>query len=314
MPTTLTRSTLRRALFNLFCMGYPCGVGLLLVMRLVFSFIPLLTLITTFLPFLFFPLAFLLPLALLARSRLAALSNLVLLIVGLALYAPLYLPRPAAADNSAARLRVMTFNLGPGQAAPQEVTAAIANENADIVAVQELTPATAESFKQQLARYPSMILLPENGSVGFITRYPILRSEWFRPSGSGRPGLDLILDVAGTPVHFIAIHPDPPDIAWLGDTELPIGVDDSEQAREIANVAATAARLKGPVIVAGDFNSGDSSRGYQAMASVLRDSYREAGRGLGLTFPHGLMVDRIPIPGPFVRLDYIFHSASSAST
>ncbi len=299
--------TIWRWILAALCLLYPSLLALLLLSKAVFSPFPLLTLVTSFMPFLFLPVPLLLLIALLTRSRLAAFSNAVLVVIGILLYAPVYLPRAANAEARASRLRVMTFNLGPGQATPQGVAEAIANENADIIAVQELTPATAEALRQQLV-YPAMILQPEYESIGLISRYRVIRREWIRPLGQGRLSLNVILDVGGTPVHFLAVHPYPPDIIWLADLPVPVGLDDSEQAKEIANFAATASRLGNYTLVAGDFNGGDSGRGYQAMASVLQDSYREAGSGLGFTFPSELRFGRFPIPGPFIRLDYIFHS------
>mgnify|MGYP003290207490 CR=1 FL=1 len=54
-----------------------------------------------------------------------------------------------------------------------------------------------------------------------------------------------------------------------------------------------------PVLVAGDFNDPPASYIYQKMAHILKDSYREKGKGFGTTYSHKL--------GSF-RIDYIFVS------
>ena len=53
-----------------------------------------------------------------------------------------------------------------------------------------------------------------------------------------------------------------------------------------------------PVIVAGDFNDTPASYIYQRMRKLLRDSYREKGKGFGTTY-HGKF--------PAFRIDYILH-------
>jgi len=50
------------------------------------------------------------------------------------------------------------------------------------------------------------------------------------------------------------------------------------------------------------------SRAYRLISHQLADSFREAGQGWGFTFPQDVWIDGWQIPGPFVRLDYIFHS------
>jgi hypothetical protein len=62
-------------------------------------------------------------------------------------------------------------------------------------------------------------------------------------------------------------------------------------------------------LVLGDFNISDQTRAYWLATRRLRDSFREAGRGMGWTFAEGLHLDDIAIPGPFTRIDFILHTA-----
>jgi len=72
------------------------------------------------------------------------------------------------------------------------------------------------------------------------------------------------------------------------------------------------------VLVVGDLNVTDRSRAYRVLRGSLGDAYRDAGRGMGFTFPNGLRVgDLAPhggwagtlrIPARLLRLDYILHS------
>jgi endonuclease/exonuclease/phosphatase (EEP) superfamily protein YafD len=271
----------------------------------------ILALVNVFAPFLFAPLLLSLLLALFWRSKLVLLGTLAGLALFAVLYLPLFLPRLHAAPEPAnGRVRVMTFNLGPGQSQPEQVSAAIANENADIVAVQELVPETAALLRARLQkRYPYTVLNLNTSNTGVLSRYPITKGEWFRAAGMGRYDLHLALAANGTVLHLLAIHGSTPDIAWSRKTHLPVGLDDKDSQRQAADIADRAKGLGGRVLVAGDFNMSDQSPGYAYLADVLHDTYREAGWGLGFTFPNGLKVVGVTLPWPVVRLDYIFHSA-----
>jgi vancomycin resistance protein VanJ len=76
-----------------------------------------------------------------------------------------------------------------------------------------------------------------------------------------------------------------------------------------------AAAQKGPVILAGDANATPQSDVYRMLAGWLKDSWAEAGYGLGHTFPAnresggtGLSYNGIPLPPGLFRIDYVFHS------
>ena len=186
----------------------------------------------------------------------------------------------------------------------------IADAGADLVAVQELTPASAQALRDGLgAGYAHVILDASAGDIGLLSRYPILSSERFRPAGTGRRALQAVLDVDGAATQVIVLHPVPPDLCWERSWPLPTGVRQDRVDRELADAAARASRLPGPVIVLGDLNAGDLTRGYASMAAVLADAYREAGSGFGFTFPFGLTLGDVSVPGPLVRIDYVFHSA-----
>ena len=70
-----------------------------------------------------------------------------------------------------------------------------------------------------------------------------------------------------------------------------------------------------PLIVTADFNATDQSYAYYLITRQLNDSWREAGWGLGHTFPGG-PIPSLPrpvvagylIPTWVARIDYIFYS------
>ena len=262
-------------------------------------------------PFLFAPLLLLLPLAFLLRSRAAAISTMAVLVLFAVLYGPLFVPRLAPAPALTGEpLSVMTFNLGAYRAPPERLVSVIESENADVVAVQELVPATARALRDGLGtRYPYTILEPTAADTGLLSRHPIVASERFRPAGFGRLALHTVLDINGRLVQVIVVHPRPPGFRWRRRWPLAVGVSYDALSKEITDVARRAAALPGPVLVLGDLNISEQTPAYDRLAGVLGDTFREAGWGFGLTFPYRLQIDGTVVPRPLVRIDYVFHSS-----
>jgi endonuclease/exonuclease/phosphatase (EEP) superfamily protein YafD len=65
-----------------------------------------------------------------------------------------------------------------------------------------------------------------------------------------------------------------------------------------------------PLILLGDLNSTPMHEVYGMLSVRLVDAFREAGWGLGHTFPtQGGRLWGVPYPGRLVRIDHVFHSA-----
>ncbi len=269
--------------------------------------IPLVTLLNAFFPFLFAPFALTFPLAVFARSKGLLFCSLAVLAVFVHIYGAFFLPSwPVASKTDS--LAVMTFNTGPGQATANDIVGAIEQQDPDIVALQELVPdVTAVLQKQLQRRYPYSLLAPHDETTGLLSRYPVLHSEWSQPNGGGRSFLHALVDWHGRPIHFFAVHPPPPGIHWFADS-VPVGLVNDQPERTVMSVVEQVQRTDGSKILAGDLNMSDQTFAYARLQEVLSDSYREAGQGLGFTFPNNLVVNRMRVPGPFVRLDYVFHS------
>ena len=315
-PVKKAKRSLWEWLIILPCLVYSAGLLVFLALRPSwYAALPFVRLVNNFTPFLFVPLALTLPLALWMRSRMAVASQIVLLVMFAYLYGPYFLPRfRPVGEGKKNSIKVMTFNLGPGQASPEQIVASIESEGADIVAVQELTWETTDWLRTKLGRhYPYRILNPDEETTGLLSRYPIVQSQWFRSEGK-RAYLYAEVDWQGVPLNILAVHPFPPGISWYRDSKLPVGMHDHELESQLEEVIQRAGRLNGASLVIGDLNMSDQSPAYGQLSRVLRDAFREGGRGFGFTFPHDLRVGNVPIPGPLLRVDYIFHSASLAAT
>jgi endonuclease/exonuclease/phosphatase family metal-dependent hydrolase len=94
------------------------------------------------------------------------------------------------------------------------------------------------------------------------------------------------------------------DPARLERAHAHIGANASDRQRQLGVIAEDARASRFPVIIAGDTNLPDLSPVLARTFDGFQDSFRQVGRGFGLTFPtnHGF--------GPWMRLDRIFVSSA----
>ncbi|NOZ05535.1 MAG: hypothetical protein GXP41_04165 [Chloroflexi bacterium] len=229
----------------------------------------------------------------------------------LVLYGNLFLPRwpSASASRDEHSFRVMTFNVLFENYNYAGVAELVSRQSPDLVAFEELQPAAAQAFRQILGRdYPYRALEPRDGpyGIGIFSRWPLADAGVVveRPWGVG----GLFAKVAtpcGVPLRLVAMHP-PPTIpqpsraAYRAEVLRTVG----ERRREIRQSLDYLAADSGPAVLLGDFNLTDQHQTYQVITKDYgyKDSFREAGWGLGFTFPaRGSLF-------PFIRIDYVFHS------
>jgi endonuclease/exonuclease/phosphatase (EEP) superfamily protein YafD len=263
---------------------------------------------------LFLPLPVILTIALLARRRETWIGFGLALALWACLYGGLFLPKFSQARANGPSLTVMSYNLLGFNENREGVVAALRASNADVIALQELNPVIADAIQRDLAEYPYRAFDPQEGvtGMGVISRYPL------RPTGENLPGevwvgtpQVLELDWNGTAVTILHFHPVPTNLGRPADMEWSLRTRE-QQARVIADFAAA---QPGPLIAPVDFNANDQSVAYRIVTSELVDSWREAGWGLGHTFPGAASPGSsrpslvgIYVPMWLTRIDYVFHS------
>lgn len=250
----------------------------------------------------------------LLRTR-AAIAILLLLVALLLVTHPV-LPSVSAIlpeKSSGPTISAMTFNLGLSLTPPDQLAQTIAAAQADIVAVQEMTDQSAAVLAAELAAYPYQISDTAIASTGFFSKLPILGYQWLYPP-DGRPFLHVVVDQKGTDWHIFPIHFYPPGIVWSETRPLPRGIIETDLESEVAYMLQQVAGVAEPVVVLGDFNMSDQSHAYAAITASLQDSFRQAGFGLGRTFPNNFRLAGVRLPFPLVRIDYVFHSSHLATT
>jgi endonuclease/exonuclease/phosphatase (EEP) superfamily protein YafD len=206
-----------------------------------------------------------------------------LCLVLIAIQAPRYLG-PEKSVVPVAAVRVMTANLGMGQADPRAVVA-LARDSADVLAIQEMTPEAAAGLSAAGldAMFPHRIIDPQPmaAGIGIWSRYPI--AGYAAVGGYQMPMLSARIRVPG--VRFdttvLAVHLAAPwvqPLRWFrGDIEkLP------STLRGLADASGS-----GAVIVAGDVNATYDMRPFRRLLDEgYRDAAEQAGAGLTRTYPN----------------------------
>jgi len=232
----------------------------------------------------------------------------------LAWYGGLFLLRIGAGQaEGGARLRVMTANVlyltDDGSALEPLIRA----ESPDLICLQELNPRLAQDLTARLGRdYPYYTLRPEEDTsgLGLFSRYP-LRDVGEIPDPAWPHGAQTAtITLAGQPVLVLNVHAVP--IVLPSHTGH--SVTDMEERYWLREEEARlwrdwVAQHEGSVIVAGDLNATDQNRSYRLLAAGLQDAHRQAGRGLGHTWPaYRGWLGAIPLPGRLWRVDYVLAS------
>jgi endonuclease/exonuclease/phosphatase (EEP) superfamily protein YafD len=214
-------------------------------------------------------------------------------------FAPLFLPnRQVPPSPNGFPLKIMSYNLH-GIQEISGIVEVIRREKPDILLIQEYSPAlVSPSFHGLDNLYPE--LYADMDSKGFgqaiFSRYPLKQvSVEF---DTGRTQKVLIKTPSG-PIAVWNVHPIPPFL-----------VPPEQYDAQISALAADISEAKGPLIVAGDFNTTDQSAAYRRINHYLQDAYWEAGWGFGFSYPAPpyTFMDTKLQTGPLWRIDYIFHS------
>jgi vancomycin resistance protein VanJ len=244
-----------------------------------------------------------------SRQRwLLVLPQLPILIAFLVMYGAMLLPRATRAPTGHSRvLAVATYNIKAWTSDPQRVADAVAGLDADVIGLEEVGPLHIDLFRRALSeKYPYQALYPELPfhGVALLSRYPITEETVIRPFPDSMLYLRAVVNVESTPVTIYVVHPPPP---WMSTS--PLAYNSKQRDTEIALLREKyLCHETGPLIVLGDFNMSEQSDAYRALDHRLIDSFREAGRGLGLTFPAAAFLNFSRWPR-LLRIDYVWHNA-----
>jgi vancomycin resistance protein VanJ len=301
--------------------GYALALAIYLLLRLLIGDdFWALAAVNNLAPYYFLPLLVALPLSLLLRARHALLLTVPLAAVGLVWFGPYFLPQ-APPITDAPLLRIVTFNVWGDNLRLDDVEGWLRAAAADLVLMQEIPPRYANEGVSSLADlYPYQVgQSTELRLYGQLTlsRYPILAAENLDMEDDGAPTQQrLVIDAEVGPVVVYNVHfhmPVREQVRFHLPVDFwPLGMaaryDDAGRNAQINRLLGHVAAETDPVIVAGDFNMSDQALMYGTVAALMGDSFREAGVGLGGSWPVPIAVELPNWLPPVFRLDYIWHS------
>jgi endonuclease/exonuclease/phosphatase (EEP) superfamily protein YafD len=266
--------------------------------------VPGMALVKSFLELLLLPALLLFAVFLVLRQRRSTLALAPAVVAFLISYGPFLLPRQGKAVSPSATLTIMSFNLeAPDTQEAAALAQIIAAANADVVAVQELSPEAAAQFRTLLAaRYPYQALHPQqqdHSGQGVLSRFPLQHDEYWRYDEiAGALGHQRVeLTIGRQQVVLYNSHVVPP--VTLAPTLRP-----AAHIRALNNLLLRIESDSGPMLISGDFNMTDQFHGYRELNQRFSDAYRAVGAvGFGFTYPD----NGIPFVPPLLRLDYVFY-------
>lgn len=248
--------------------------------------------------------------------------------VPISIYVPLNLPSTLP-DGT---IKVMSYNvLGyhdmDGASSFDSIYNYLKNSEADIVCLQEDHGIGGKLRKQMDKLYPHTEKVQVGGApffntLGFYSRYPIIRAERIEYESNGNGSAAFYINVDGDTVivinnHFESnkLNPDDRDrYKHILKGDVPKEQVTGESKRLLSKLADAAKKRapqadvvrkyiedhsQYPIIVCGDFNDNPLSYTRRVVAKDLYDCFVKTGRGLGLTYNR---------KGFNVRIDYIMCS------
>ncbi|MFF7777412.1 endonuclease/exonuclease/phosphatase family protein [Streptomyces tanashiensis] len=242
------------------------------------------SLFETFLPWAGLSVPVLLTLAVVRRSRLAAVAVVAPAVVWVSLFGGVVTDKSSVGGD----LIVVTHNVDEGNPDPERTARVLAGSGAHVLALEELSSRTTPVFERELAagyRYHSVHL-----GIGLWSKYPLRHVEpvpimpWTR-------AVRATVDTPKGPVAVFAAH-----LASVRVTPT-AGFATARRNEAGRNLAEAVRAEKLPrVVVMGDFNGTGDDTALRPLTSQLRSAQREAGDGFGFTWPASF---------PLVRIDQI---------
>ena len=227
------------------------------------------------------------------------------------------------------RLRVLTLNVQAPNDDPTLLVGVIQQHRPDLVVLQEVNANYAGALDLAIGdAYPYSFTAgteTEHEGAGTWSRLPLTEPEAFRLSAWGNELHRMRVSMPTGDVWLYNVHlPNPTDPERSDDDpgllRAAWDFDPSRRDVELDALADLVARDGAPFVIAGDFNVSAGSRAYRRLPSDWHDTYAEAGRGFGPTYPapdH----EHEGEPSPWlmrrfalIRIDYVWTSADLRAT
>ena len=223
------------------------------------------------------------------RNRRSAAVGAVVVLVGVALQAPAYIP---SGPQPATDLIVMTGNLRLGSADPASVVQTARTNGVDVLALQELTDQAVKGLSDAGLDtvFPYRVISPRaaGAGTGLWSRRPLTDGAVL--PGFGFPPVRARLTVDGRSLTVLSFHSKAP--VYNGGT--------GSWESDLRTLAAFVVDTSGPLVVAGDFNATFDHRQFRnLLGGGVTDVARATGAGPLRTYP----ADRTF--GPLIEIDHV---------
>jgi endonuclease/exonuclease/phosphatase (EEP) superfamily protein YafD len=217
-----------------------------------------------------------------AGTRLVALAVVVVVVVR----AGGQVWSPAAEAPQGDTITLLSWNLEMQSKPGSEAADGIREIDADVVALQELTPAYGDAIEADetlTTRYPYRILDPQPGpaGLGVLSKLPLVVRD---PDVAARilPAGLLLRD--GRTVELLDVHPRRPLYRDAGP--IPFALDTRARDEDVEAIAAAVGALEEPdaALVVGDLNGVWTEPGLEPLRELTEDAHEVAGSGPGFTW------------------------------
>ncbi|HEX6288508.1 MAG TPA: endonuclease/exonuclease/phosphatase family protein [Herpetosiphonaceae bacterium] len=274
-----------------------------------------LALAQVFAPYLFIPLLLALPSALRRRSRSLLAAIVVCGVIAAVRFVPTWISLPPLETPDALRLSAATWNMYVSNHDLDELPGIVAAAEADILAVQELTPPHQSALLNDpeiARRYPWHYLEPgHSDGMGILSRFPIVEQGILR--NLDRPEAFPIMWARvelgdGKTLIVVTAHPRAPHTPFRRPMPFPRTFDATGRAADIAFLRAFIDPLlhdNERLLLLGDFNLTEREPDYRDASAGLIDAHLAAGIGSGNTW---ILSPLRRIDAGLLRIDYLFSS------
>jgi len=282
--------------------GYGLNTTLYLLLRaIVGERWNIIGLFNSYFHLLILPAVILLPLSLILRRRWLVIELAAPFFFFVSTYGGQFLPRSINVPANAPQLHLLSFNINKSNQQIDQMIRVIRDSNADVVAIQELSPQLAQAADEQLAElYPYRALHPQTDFFGqcVLSRYPLSNDEFWQIN-LGHQHVDAAWN--GQTITLFNVHPIHPLRGFSFDGEA--------RAMEVNDVLRRTETVTAPLLIVGDFNMTNLSDDYARVTDRYSDTYEQIGWGMGFGFPNFANAFHIRFVPPLARIDYIFHDA-----
>ena len=215
-------------------------------------------------------------------------------------------------------IRVLSGNVLGWNERPAGLVEIIRQHDPDVIALQELRHEFIAGLVEAIGkRYPYQAFEPHErfSGSGILSRFPFELYEPLKLSEGGHICQRARIRASDRLISLYSLHlqtplemkPRPGQVPnfWL------LPRPENRRDQEIEKLLAMVSSVEEPLLVVGDFNAAAWTRPYRRLALCLRDSFVEAGRGFGHTWPQPGILRGLPLPA-LIRIDYIWYRGGLA--